>query len=115
MIIAHEIPLPRRQRSFSKLRQDGTNTPYLVRTIGFIAKKEVIIMSLSKLSKEIISKREECKLTQFELSEILGCDVRSIYRYESMDEKELNYYVKLYLKLENFLGKSLMEIFNKEI
>lgn len=72
-------------------------------------------MSLSKLSKEIISKREECDLTQFELSEILDCNERRIRRFESMDEEKVYSYIEFCVKLENFLGKSLMKIFNKEI
>lgn len=72
-------------------------------------------MSLTNLSKEIISKREECKLTQFELSEILDCNERRIRRFESMDEEKIYSYIEFCVKLENFLGKSLMEIFNKEI
>lgn len=72
-------------------------------------------MSLTNLSKEIISKREECDLTQFELSEILDCNERRIRRFESMDEEKVYSYIEFCVKLENFLGKSLMEIFNKEI
>ncbi len=71
-------------------------------------------MSRSKLSKEIISKRAECNLTQFELSEILDCDERRIRRFEKKDEEDMYSYIKFCVKLENFLGKSLMEIYNKE-
>lgn len=71
-------------------------------------------MARCQLAKEIISKREECKLTQFELSEILDCDERRIRRFESMDEEKVYSYIEFCVKLENFLGKSLMEIFNQK-